>query len=280
MNATGLQAYAPDSLPEPEDLPDTRSLHFLCPSSPSLMIGCLSVIRVPCPGDVSMLSLQFSPKYSFNRSLTLRRPTPLAPSADFACGSEFISSFSITSRGMPLPLSTRSTRAPRRPGGRRQNLALLEIVADAVLDGVLDERLQQQAQERHVFELPVDRIQDPYRLAHPRLFDLHIRLDLLDLPPQRRNLLALIEAQPQQVAERGHHLADLAPAVILRLPADRLQRVVQKMRVDLVAQHLELQLLLLPLRPRSVRDQPFDPPDQATVTPIQPAHLVRRDESG
>ena len=79
---------------------------------------------------------------------------------------------------------------------------------DAVADGVLDERLQQQVRHQRVERLGIDLDRDAQPAAEPRLLDLEVLLQDVELVLERHLLRARrVERHAQQIAQLiDHHV--------------------------------------------------------------------------
>ena len=116
------------------------------------------------------------------------------------------------------------------------------LLRDAVLDRVLDERLQQQVRHQRVERVGLDVEADDEAIGEARLLDLEVLCEEVELGLERDFLLAeLLERQAQQVAQPHQRpVGGLDVAVHQR--RDRVQRVEQEVRVQLLLQRLELRL--------------------------------------
>ena len=122
---------------------------------------------------------------------------------------------------------------------------------DAVTDGVLDERLQEQMRDARVEDGGIDVDRDAEPIAEARLLDRQIRLQDLDLLFDADFLRVRPEAHSQQVAQSIDHdvgRLDVAP----HQARDRVQRVEQEVRLELPLQRLELRLGEARLQPLGV----------------------------
>ena len=135
-----------------------------------------------------------------------------------------------------------------------------DLGRQAVLDRVLDERLQQHARDHDVEGVGVDRFLDLQLGAEAHRLDVQVLVDRLELLPQRHEVLLAA----QQAAEQPRELHDQHPRRLRLRPdqrRDRGQRVEEEVRVDLAGErldarrHQEFFLLLQPvLDPRAVPD--------------------------
>ncbi len=121
---------------------------------------------------------------------------------------------------------------PSRAGQRR----------DAVADGVLDQRLQQQARHLGCQGFVVDGVVDRQAVAEPDALDVEIAFDQVDLFVQRHERLAAgVEGEAQQIAQTGEHGA-CRGGVLLDEGRDGVQRVEQEVGLQLPAQRRQLSL--------------------------------------
>ena len=171
------------------------------------------------------------------RSRTLARPMPLA----IGCSSR-------SSRN-PIPSSSTSimTRAVLAPAAD-DDRAGADLARQAVLDRVLDERLQDHARHDHVDGVGRN------LLAHAQLrpeahdLDVEVLVDRLELLPQRDEMLL---AAQQTAQEAGQLVDQRSRRLWLRANQrrDRRERVEEEMRIDLALERLDLrgeqELLLL-----------------------------------
>ena len=139
-------------------------------------------------------------------------------------------------RAVVLDRETQHTVAPRgakRDGGRRV------LLGPAVLDRILDERLEQQHRDTRVGGRGVDVERDDQPVAEARALDVEIVVEENELLAQRHLVLLFIEAATQQRSEPNDHRAR-ARRVLEREDRDRIERVEQKMRPQLRAERVEL----------------------------------------
>ena len=117
-----------------------------------------------------------------------------------------------------------------------------DLPRDAVLDRVLDERLQQQRRYQRVECLGLDVVADHQTVGEACAFDLEVLAEKVELGVERDFLFAEpLEREPQQVAE-PHQRAIGGVDVAVHQRGDRVQRVEEKMRMQLLLQRLELRL--------------------------------------
>ena len=72
------------------------------------------------------------------------------------------------------------------------------------------------------------------------LLDLQIAADVRLLFLHRDVVAPLAQSRAEEIGERRHHHDHLLRLVRLRQPDDRIQRIVEKMRIDLRLQKLQL----------------------------------------
>ncbi len=155
---------------------------------------------------------------------------------------------------------------------------------EAVANRVLDERLQDQRRHHHVQGGRVDPILDAQPIAEVHLLDVEIRAQILELLGQLDFLHAdLAQRDAEQIAEPLDHRVRLL-RIAMDERRDRVQRVEQEMRMQLLLQRLQLrfhQPRLEPRRPHLARaglsvviDGMLEP-DQR---PIHRQHLIDRAE--
>ncbi len=116
------------------------------------------------------------------------------------------------------------------------------LPGDAVLDRVLDERLEQQRRHQGLERLPLDVVPDDEAVGKPCPFDVEVLAKEVELGVQRHFLLAeTLQREPQQLAE-AHERAFGGLHVPMHQSRDRVERVEEKVRVELLAKGLELRL--------------------------------------
>ncbi len=147
----------------------------------------------------------------------------------------------------------------------QKNAAAFHLRRQAMLDGIFHQRLQQHAGNHHVerggIEIPHNIQLVPPETQH---FNIEIVIDELKLFPQRGECFASIE----QAAKNGSQLENHVPRGFRVNPdqrRNRIQRVKQKVRIDLVLQRLHarmqqqsLLLLEFDLNPNAVEDFQLD----------------------
>lgn len=127
--------------------------------------------------------------------------------------------------------------APHRDGDRT-----LPEVAEAVAEGVFDERLQEEVRHARVARLRFDVDRDAKPVAEPQAHDLDVALEEIELGLERHFLRAdVLQRHPQEIAQRGDHRIGAAN-VLVHERRDRVKRVEQKVRLKLHAQHVKLRL--------------------------------------
>ena len=194
--------------------------------------ACVSSTVVPTPGALRMVKSAVAPYCSVSRRATLFRPTPVARPRR--------SSASVA----PAPLS-RTVMTSRRvvaavlEARLHHQLAAAPLGCDAVLDGVLDDRLQQQRRQPERPQRLGHRHQHAQPLLESGALDLQIRLDQLELTSERRHL-ALGPQHAAQQRGQTHQRVERALRRRLNQVADRRQRVEQEVRVDLRSQRAQL----------------------------------------
>src|SRR5215471_9285593 len=127
------------------------------------------------------------------------------------------------------------------PGGERDPLGA-GILADAVLDGVLDERLQEERRDPRLPDLGIDLDGDlePVAEAHP--LDGEVPVQHVDLGLQRDGLFGLgLQVQPQEVGQPVDGVAGEL-GVLLDQRKERVQRVEEEVRAKLLPQRVQLRL--------------------------------------
>ncbi|MNC29436.1 hypothetical protein D3C75_776830 [compost metagenome] len=143
-----------------------------------------------------------------------------------------------------------------------------------MLNAVLHQGLQGQLRHGAAQELlrHLDVIVE--QLLEAELLDLQIAGEMLKLLLHRNHIL-LLDADPQDIAQPRHHLADLAALVLHRQYIDGLQRIEQKMRIDLGLQRLKLRQLLALLLAHHLMKQLRHPGHQAVEALCQQRHFIR-----
>ncbi len=115
-------------------------------------------------------------------------------------------------------------------------------------DRIFDDGLQQERQcdaLAHIDPLP-DHKRVIKFLPEPELLYLHVDLDVAQFLLEGRECRAAVfQHIPHGFSQQPDRRRRLPVAGSVRLHPYRLERVVQKMRIDLACQHLELHLLLL-----------------------------------
>jgi hypothetical protein len=111
--------------------------------------------------------------------------------------------------------------------------------ADAVTNGILDERLQDEVRNWHVQDRLLDVDVDLEPVAEPRLLDVEVAPDELELATERHErAIAGGEGLAQEVAEPGDHLVGRLGILVHQL-GNGVERVEEKVRVELHLQELE-----------------------------------------
>ena len=115
---------------------------------------------------------------------------------------------------------------------------------DGVLHRVLDERLQQQRGHERGFRPLVDVELEPQAVAEAQLLDAEVEIQRVELLAQRHFLhRVLVERVAQELGQPRDGEVGGAVLAVKHERRYRVQRVEEEMRVQLVAQHLELRLL-------------------------------------
>ena len=134
---------------------------------------------------------------------------------------------------------------------RDRDASAADLPREAVLDRVLDQRLQDHARHDDVERVGMDLLLDAQLRAEAHDLDVQVFVDRLELFAQRDEVIGA----PHQAAQQARELRD-QHARRFRLRADerrdRRQRVEQEVRVDLVRERFDLrgeQQLLLFLQP-------------------------------
>ena len=143
----------------------------------------------------------------------------------------------------PTPLSRTSSHSAS-PSRRERDLDVSpgRSRRHTVLDGVLDERLQDQPRHLGVERLGIDVVAHRQAILESGLLDLQILLQELELLLQRdARRAAAVERQSQQIAQAADH-----PVGRVRVGVDqrrdRVQRVEQEMRVQFRLERLQPRL--------------------------------------
>ena len=111
---------------------------------------------------------------------------------------------------------------------------------EPVADGVLDERLQDQRRHQDVHRGDVDAILDPQPIAEVHLLDVEIRAQVFELLRELDFLDAdLAQRDAQQIAQPLDHQVGLF-RIAMDQRRDRVQRVEQEVRMQLLLQRLQL----------------------------------------
>ena len=107
-----------------------------------------------------------------------------------------------------------------------------------MFDGILHQRLQQHAGDDHIERRRIEFLHHP-QLVAPEAHDFNVQIvvDELELLAQRRKGLARIQEAAQNRSQFEDHLARLV-RIEAHQRRNRIQRVEQKMRIDLVLQCL------------------------------------------
>ena len=118
----------------------------------------------------------------------------------------------------------------------QMNLSAFEARREPVLDGIFDDRLQQHAGNESFERLLVDFLEDLQLVAaEANHFDVEIVVDELELLAQRHERFVLAQQPPQNIRKLQHHAAGH-----VRIEADQrrdgIERIEQKMRIDLAGQ--------------------------------------------
>ncbi len=138
---------------------------------------------------------------------------------------------------VPAPVSATTSRS-RRPSPRPSMLARMRDLAapllarDAMLDGVLDERLQHERRETNVAQPRRHGNRHPEPLFEAGALDVEVRLDQLEFPPERRDLALRAQHGPEQAGQPQEGLERPGRRGLNEI-ADRGERVEQEVRVDL-----------------------------------------------
>ena len=122
------------------------------------------------------------------------------------------------------------------------DVAGTRLSGHAVLDGVLDERLEDQTRHAGVQGFRLDVELHRQAIRETRLLDAEILLEELQLHLQGHFVVArVVEREPQQIAE-VHEGAIRGLDILVHERGDRVQRVEQEMRVELLLKRRQLRL--------------------------------------
>ena len=135
------------------------------------------------------------------------------------------------------------------PPRLHQDVARAALLLDAVVDGVLHQRLQDQLvhPQRKQLLRHVDFVVQLVLVAH--LLDVEVAAHVIHLVREGDDLPAPAQADAEQAGQRAHQPHDLVGLVLLRHPADGIQGVVEEVGLDLGLQGADLGLTLLLLLP-------------------------------
>ena len=129
------------------------------------------------------------------------------------------------------------------------------FLGHAVLDRVLDERLQQERGQQRIERLGFDVEPHDQSIGESRLLDFEVLREEIELRLQRAFVLAqVLERHAEQIAE-AHQRAIRGVDVAMHQRRNRVQRVEQEVRLQLMLQrgHLRLDELGLELGRRAAR---------------------------
>ncbi len=145
------------------------------------------------------------------------------------------------------------------------NAASLDFRSQAMLNGVLDQRLQQHA-GNHDIERCRIKFLDHTQFVPPESdnFDVEIVVDKFELFPQGRKRFAAIKQPPQNRRQLEDHVARRV-GIKAHQRRNRIQSIEQEVRIDLILQRLHagvqqqaLLLLEFDLNAYAVEDLEFD----------------------
>ena len=127
------------------------------------------------------------------------------------------------------------------------NAAALNFVREAVLDGVLHQRLQNHAGHQMIERCRLQFLHDSQLVvAKARDLDIEIVVEKFQLLAQRNERIALAQQAAQNVAQLHDHLAR-GIGIGTHQRGNRIQRVEQEVRIDLALQRFHARLQQQPL---------------------------------
>ena len=145
----------------------------------------------------------------------------------------------------PVILDGDHERGAVQGGADPDGPLLVGLQHDPVQDGVLDERLCDELEDRAVQQLLRHVDLQAYGVLVAHVLDLDVRAGVLDLVAEPHRVFPAAKAQLVEARQSVDHRPYLLRLVFQRHPVDQVEGVVEEMGIDLCLQRLELELLHL-----------------------------------
>lgn len=146
---------------------------------------------------------------------------------------------------------------------------------EPVQNRVFHQRLHHELGHAQVQQLP-GRLQSKLNMAHAVFLNGDVAFHMVEFIGKGKAVLPLVEAEAEEVRKRGHDLADIRVGRAIAHPADHVQRVVEKMGIDLRLQGGIYRFLFLGPRLAELLGQAAYAAGHVVKFPAQHAYFIVR----
>ena len=142
---------------------------------------------------------------------------------------------------------------------RHRDLPAVFHAVHTVIDGIFQNRLQDQLHRAAVFDGRINVVFHRKCILIPDLLDIHVASGVLQFIPHRDHRTPFGQTDTKQFRQLRDHVGSLVVSLSLDHPDDGIQRIVEEMRIDLALQRIQLAFSPLILLHNNLFHQSVDP---------------------